>query len=160
MFLVEQQHHRCGQYQAEHGQGRPAVLSFSARNRCPQSPWVPVGLEWLHRWTNLVLVRPRQVFSCRYVPVTPTPIPGPPYPSLREFLAQEFMHALGVPTSCSLMPLASRSEQALQELQTPFSDPYDAQFPELAAVYGRANPRKLFPLGGVSQYSCSPCSDR
>lgn len=70
------------------------------------------------------------------------------FPSVREFLAQEFMHALGVPTSRSLTLLASRSEQALQELQTPFSHPCDAQFPELAAVYGRANPRKLFPLGG------------
>jgi len=82
------------------------------------------------------------------------------FPSVREFLAQEFMHALGVPTSRSLTLLASRSEQALQELQTPFSHPCDAQFPELAAVYGRANPRKLFPLGGLSQYSCSPCSER
>lgn len=82
------------------------------------------------------------------------------FPSVREFLAQEFMHALGVPASCSLMPLASRSEQALQEAANALQPSLRRQFIELAAVYERLNPRKLFPLGGVTQYSCSPCSDR
>ncbi len=45
--------------------------------------------------------------------------------SLREFLAQEFLHALGVPTSRSLMLVVSRSETVRRPWYTPNSRSFD-----------------------------------
>ena len=45
--------------------------------------------------------------------------------SVREFLAQEFMHALGVPTSRSLMLVVSQRERVRRPWYTPHSQSFD-----------------------------------
>jgi len=79
--------------------------------------------------------------------------------SVREFLAQEHMHALGVPTSRSLSLYVSKTETVrrpwyqqaaagdytlLRELQDVMTQPYAEQTDDIEARYYRLKPLELF----------------
>lgn len=65
--------------------------------------------------------------------------------SVREFLAQEFMHALGVPTSRSLSLYASTSETVMRPWYSPGSESFepDVMMPHRVAISTRVAPSFL-----------------
>lgn len=65
--------------------------------------------------------------------------------SVREFLAQEFMHALGVPTSRSLTLYASRTETVMRPWYSPGSQSFqpDVMKPHRVAISTRVAPSFL-----------------
>ena len=75
--------------------------------------------------------------------------------SVREFLAQEHMHAMGVLTSRSLSLYASGTDSLVRELQAVMTRPYAEQDEATASKYYALKPASFFGMGGVSHMSCS-----